>query len=432
MGLPIRYNFIADRFNPFTEEYSPNNISDEQHTIPSSSPFYIRTKEVVKQDTPSTIEIWTGSGKTGTQFTEVSSAPAQGEFQVDYKYDSGYIRFNEADANTTIYITYKGIGDVIRAEDVNAISDWLGKNFTPADDHNHDGNNSKVIGDGTISQAKLKTSQGSVSDTRNKPTDSCPANYCSVKTLPGGEYGFWPRLKFVVTLANSGYHNSGGALLGMKSNDNTTYLKWNDLEGIWDYADDADTGYLTKIALYHAFNANSDGDTSTIYAQQKYITASGKDHWIFVLRVKKTGIIRSVWQAPDHPCCGQGRDEEGLPHPFEIPKDEKGNPLEEVILIDNEILNEIKPKITRNRDIATIITEEYEIDMASKPTYETREIIEIDEWGDIKGKSLGTFKTPDWAKIRIRKDTYGLKRREVKKDWLDKHNIKYKRLKTKE
>lgn len=145
MGLSMKYDFIKARFDPFIETYTPNDISDEQHTIPASSPFYIRTKEVVKEDSPSTIEIWTGAGKTETKFTEVSSAPGVNEFQIDYKYNSGYVRFNEANANTTIYITYKGIGDIIQAEHINLLSDWIGKNYIRQDDHNHDDVNSKKV-----------------------------------------------------------------------------------------------------------------------------------------------------------------------------------------------------------------------------------------------------------------------------------------------
>lgn len=125
MSLSTKVDFIKDRFDPFTEIYSPNNISDEQRTIPSSSPFYIRTKETIKEDSPSSIEIWTGAGKTGDQYTEVSSTPGPGEFQVDYKFQSGYIRFNEANGNTGIYVTYKGLGDVIQAAHINTVQNVL-------------------------------------------------------------------------------------------------------------------------------------------------------------------------------------------------------------------------------------------------------------------------------------------------------------------
>ncbi|MCX5657841.1 MAG: hypothetical protein NTZ48_06430, partial [Candidatus Omnitrophica bacterium] len=125
MSLEEKIDFIKDRFDPFTEEYAPNTITDEIAVIPGVSPFYIRTVEAVKQEIPSSIEIWSGSGKTGTQYTEVSAEPAAGEFQVDYKYGSGYIRFNEDDGGKTVYINYKGIGTLIKASDVNEILTYI-------------------------------------------------------------------------------------------------------------------------------------------------------------------------------------------------------------------------------------------------------------------------------------------------------------------
>ena len=66
--------------------------------------------------------------------------------------------------------------------------------------------------------------------------------------------------------------------------------------------------------------------------------------------------------------------------------------------------------------------------LVSSPTYEPREIIEIDEWGDIEGEVLGEFDTPDWAKIKIKKDKFTLKRRMVNTLPAE---IKYRKLKKK-
>jgi len=131
MPLSTKVDFIKDRFDPFSEVFSPASIDDEQKTIPAASPFYVRTKEVVKQDSPSSIEIWTGAGKTGTEFTEVSGTPGANQFQVDYKFQSGYIRFNEANANLLIYISYKGLGDVIQAVHMNTVQNVLNLDNIP-------------------------------------------------------------------------------------------------------------------------------------------------------------------------------------------------------------------------------------------------------------------------------------------------------------
>jgi len=125
------------RYDPFLETDSAASISDERHVIPNASPYYIRLDEIPKLDDPSTIEVWTGVGKTGTQYSEVSSAPATQEFQVDYKHKTAKVRFNSANADTTVYVTYKGMGT--------HISDKLAKllGYLPA------GFNPNFVGDGS-------------------------------------------------------------------------------------------------------------------------------------------------------------------------------------------------------------------------------------------------------------------------------------------
>ena len=88
----------------------------------------------------------------------------------------------------------------------------------------------------------------------------------------------------------------------------------------------------------------------------------------------------------------------------------------EVILAENSFLEEAKKKVGSKRSLLTIINEDYEIDDSSHPTYKTREIIEIDEYGDKEGKIIKKMKTPDWAKIKIITDEIYLKKREVKKN----------------
>ena len=257
------------------------------------------------------------------------------------------------------------------------------------------------VKDAGISQAKLKTSQGEVSGTIGTgQTDKygvigdaiqTAATYATtvyyidrdnntgvVFTLPGGEYGFFPQFK------------RAGA-----------------------------TGYL----------------------QQRYVTASGKDHWIFLLIAKisfeelkldgsKTGIkfekgqIMSSWQAPDHPSYGNGGDELELAHPF----GDYDKSKQELVVVDNSILTELKPLITRKNSLLTLVNEKCLIDDSKRPKYEPREIVEIDEIGDMKGDVIERGKTPDWAKIKIMKDEYELKRRMV--ETLP-SNILYKKLKIK-
>ena len=55
---------------------------------------------------------------------------------------------------------------------------------------------------------------------------------------------------------------------------------------------------------------------ATIYARQRYVTASGEDMWIFLLVDKNTKEIIGAYQAPDHPAYGNGGDFDKVPHPF--------------------------------------------------------------------------------------------------------------------
>ena len=235
----------------------------------------------------------------------------------------------------------------------------------------------KIQSDAVV-QAKLKTSSGEVS------TATSGANL----TLPGGEYGFYPQIKSSYNI--TAQIRGGAAVAG---------------------------AYVTNIYL-----ASTGIGGQTAYAKQRYVTASGKDHWIFLLVDKNTKEIMASYQAPDHPCCGQGGDENDIPHPFGEVKDDQ-----EVVLVDNQVLNELKNKIGK-RSLLTIINEEYTIDINSKPAYKPREIIEVDKNGDKKGIVLKKIKTPQWAKIVIDKNIIELKRREVKTLPTE---IKYKKLQKK-
>jgi len=423
-NFSIKYDY---RFDPFLEVSNAVSITDEDKVVPSSSPFYIDLEEVPLKEIPSTITAYDVTD--GVTLTEVTSTPGSNEFQVDWKYLTGKVRFNSAQSGNTIRFNYKGTGHSVAATFLNVLANWIGAGYTLTDAHDHDGQNSKKvtgtadntitgamiqqdavtsekIQDGTInatnmansaiteakvaasavSQSKLKTSQGEVSH-----GGSSVAQY----TLPGGEYGFYPQIK----MANTGSYTYDASIIG-----EATFAGW--------------TSYVTKIGL------KSGGVPSYIYAQQRYITSSGKDHWIFLLVDKATKNIVSSWQAPDHPSYGSNADENEMTHPFGAFDGTKY----EVVLVDNEILNELKKKITRKKSMLTLINEEYMVDETSSPEYEPREIIEIDEFGDMPGEVLGEFDTPDWARIKIKKDKFTLKKRIV--ETLP-PIIKYKRLKRK-
>ena len=141
MPLSIKYDY---RFDPFTEADQAIDISSEEKAVPSNTPYYVNLEEVPRQDSPSLITAYDVTG--GLTLSEISGTPATGEFNVDYKYQTGKVRFNAAQAGNTIRFDYKGTGHIIAGTFINILSDWIGKSYTVENDHDHDGVNSKKIG----------------------------------------------------------------------------------------------------------------------------------------------------------------------------------------------------------------------------------------------------------------------------------------------
>ena len=91
-------------------------IFNEQHIVGTTGIFTttsgeIRLIEVPLQESPSTVAI--------PGYTEVITAPGTNEFNVDYT--SGRITFNVSENGTTVFVTYKGKGSIIDAEDINEL-----------------------------------------------------------------------------------------------------------------------------------------------------------------------------------------------------------------------------------------------------------------------------------------------------------------------
>jgi hypothetical protein len=152
--------------------------------------------------------------------------------------------------------------------------------------------------------------------------------------LPGGEYGFYPQVKVSSAI---GSYKSFSLCGGM------------DTYGTGTYGTVA-TSYFTCISMI--------GDaTNTGYAQQRYVTASGEDHWIFLLVDKVTGNIVGGYEAPDHPSYGNGGDSNLVQHPF--PGYDPN--LYEVVVVDKATTNSLIARKTRQRGILEIINEEMQI-----------------------------------------------------------------------
>lgn len=190
----------------------------------------------------------------------------------------------------------------------------------------------EIVND-AVTQAKLKTSIGSITFASN-------AN----GILPGGEYGFYPQMKC----------NASGMAL-------RTFITQTPFSS---------TSYLTCVAVEFSSGVS-------VNAQQRYVTSSGEVFWIFILRDKVTKEVSSMWQAPDHPCFGNGGKPLLVPHPFPDFDETKHeiiviNPTEEEVLRMKTAC--IMPEDTPDKDLLDVIMEEYEIDEKSNPAWPGKEV----------------------------------------------------------
>jgi hypothetical protein len=180
---------------------------------------------------------------------------------------------------------------------------------------------------GSITQSKLATTTGEVSTAVDQ----------TLLTLPGGSYGFYPQIK------TSASDSISVMICGSRGSVSTP-----------------GTSYITTIEC---------GDlSSTFSAQQRYVTATGIDHWIFLLIDKTTKEILSAWEAPDHPSYGNGGDYMALPHPFLSYDKSKHN----IVLVEDEQRKELQQSLSFQYppvSLLTLINEDYRVDWNSAPKY---------------------------------------------------------------
>jgi hypothetical protein len=119
---------------------------------------------------------------------------------------------------------------------------------------------------------------------------------------------------------------------------------------------------------------NTFGNTVTVYATRRYITASGDLHWIFYLRAKITKEIIRTHSSPDHPCMGS-KDPVKTPHPWIGEYDESKHEIVVVTLPTQKVMSilEAEPDDS-DRIFAEIIIDDYAIDELSAPEWPTEPI----------------------------------------------------------
>lgn len=121
------------RYNPFTDSYMLVDKTEDNLYIPASSPYTIQLLELPKNEVPSTVTVYCYD--ISDYFTEVLTAPAQGEFRVDYPppdgKGTGLIEFNQNDAGKEVRIFYKATGSPVLEEFLNTKISW--PDGTPTD-----------------------------------------------------------------------------------------------------------------------------------------------------------------------------------------------------------------------------------------------------------------------------------------------------------
>jgi len=196
--------------------------------------------------------------------------------------------------------------------------------------HGHNGTDSSTL-IGVVGQAQLKTTIGTLNGLGNM-------------TLPGGEYGFYPQI--------AGF------------------------SGVQPLVDEARIALARNCPTY-VTSLYIAGSSGNCYASQRYVQASGEVHWVFVLRDKITKEIISMWQAPDHPCMGNGGKPLLVPHPF----GDYDKIKHEIIVInptEKELVEmrakQSQPEDTPDKDLLDIIREDYDIDEISEPKWPTKKV----------------------------------------------------------
>ncbi len=172
-------------------------------------------------------------------------------------------------------------------------------------------------------------------------------------------YGFMPKLKLYSAIGNLGSYS------------------------YWSYGD-IGTTYILTIYLYNKSDESAD---IGMYANITYVTASSKEHWLFLIVEKETGKIIHAASAPDHPSSGNEGDHLAIPHPF---ADYYKKPLPEgleIVLLDLEDTMKIK-------DMGLVkISDEIIIDMAREEIFKPR---------DMDGKRILTEKHKSYTVRKIR------------------------------
>ena len=222
-----------------------------------------------------------------------------------------------------------------------------------------------TIDSAVIDQSRLKTSTGTVDVTSG-----------TYGVLPGGEYAHTPQSRITSTDdAHLKTVTESGFCTGLAATGTSAFV--TRVSATIDVS--ARYGYVTYQSRYH--------------------TSSGEVYWIFIWK-RKTGEFLGSYQAPDHPCFGNGGKPGLVPTPFP-----QFNPVTDDMIVINptdkqiEEINKLRYVDNDNiPDLTTyqVIEKYYDIIDDAKATWPVIDITvglpEGHDWATMIGKAVKPIK----------------------------------------
>lgn len=198
------------------------------------------------------------------------------------------ITTGQVDADSPLDVT---LTQALRANLIH-LEQWLGDGYVAAKDHDHDGVNSKSI-TLNVSQSQMKSTTGTVNTSSTAGVNL---------TLPGGEYGFYPRVN-IGAAGSTGFARIADTVTGSTAVATLIWLSMGNLGG----------GGITALQRY-------------IQASPPYMLGEKKwGHFLYQLRDIASGNVISAYEAADPPWAYNGPSSHSkdsieriacVPHPF--------------------------------------------------------------------------------------------------------------------
>ena len=116
--MALTYDNLSNiRYNSFTGQYYPRRVTNEEHVIPSSSPYIITLNGSPQRTVPSNVVAKILSPDQELLEKDKTIVPGISEFNINYdELGNGQVRVNAVHAGKTLQISYNEIGSLIKKE----------------------------------------------------------------------------------------------------------------------------------------------------------------------------------------------------------------------------------------------------------------------------------------------------------------------------